>query len=126
MRVNADRKPAFRPGRENGLGPRDLGIVFGGEDDERTRHTGRARPLNDCRQVGDELLAGNMTVTIDHDLPAAGLEARIPAGDPDLVAAAKVGILRFAVRVLGGGFVRFLVVGANLHELALKAACLAL
>ena len=66
MRVNADGEPAFRPGGENGLGPRDLAIVFGGENHERARHTGRTRPFDDRRQVGDELLAGNVAVTVGH------------------------------------------------------------
>ena len=65
MRMDADRESALGPGREHRRRASDLRVVFGGENDERARHPGRARPFDDGRQVGDELLAGDVAVTVD-------------------------------------------------------------
>ncbi len=70
MRMHADREPAFGPGAQHGFGPRQLRIVFGGENDERARHAGRARPFDNRIEIGDELLAGDVAVTIDQGATA--------------------------------------------------------
>ena len=64
MRMNADRKSALGPGVEDCLRPRDFGVVFGGENHERARHTGRARAFNNRIEIGDEFLAGDVAVAV--------------------------------------------------------------
>ena len=120
MRMHADRKPALGPRGEHRAGPRDLRIVFGGQNHERARHTGRARPFNNRIKIAGELLAGDMAVTIDQGL------RRDRARDLELVLVAELRRLRLAVRVFAGRFLGFVIAGADLHEHAFGARLLAL
>src|SRR5687767_13543897 len=73
MRMNTDGQSALRPRREDGNGAGNFCVVFGRQDHQRPRRSGRPRPCNHLRKVGDEFFAGDMAVRVGH-------RTRVPGG----------------------------------------------
>ena len=74
-------RPATRPAR---VAVRELRVVFGREDHETAHEPGAARARDDGLEIAGELLAGQMTVRIDHRtrVPGAAGSASSTIGRP--------------------------------------------
>ena len=66
VRMHPGREPHRRPGRGEGPAPGPLGVVLGGEDHQGPLQPGLPGAGDHGVAVGDELLAGEVAVTIDH------------------------------------------------------------
>ncbi len=71
--MDADREPNLIPCTGDVRRAPELGGVFGAEDHECTREAGFPGPADDFTEIAGELVAGQMTVGIDH-------RTRAPAG----------------------------------------------
>jgi len=65
VRMNAYGKSTLGPRFPDGIRPSYLRVVFGREDHECARHTGRARASDYGFKIAGKFLTGDVAVTVD-------------------------------------------------------------
>src|SRR5690606_485253 len=66
MGMHADTEPEARPARPQRRYPVEFDAIAGIQDAERALHASLLRPRNHQIEIVDELVAGQVTVRVDH------------------------------------------------------------